>query len=325
MEKLNFSVIAKKYSDEAEAYKFLESVRWENGVVCPHCGSVNTAKFISPRHGERTTRNGTKSYRRVWLCGACKKQFSVLLGTIFEDSRIPLSKWLLAIHGLNSDKNGISSHELARKLGITQKSAWFMAHRIREAMTHSPLASKLSGTVEADETYIGGKAENMHKWKREQVIKGRGTVGKTPVFTIVARGGEVRSQVMKNVTGKHVQSALRANVDPRAALMTDTSTVYPQAGKEFASHETVDHSAGEFVRGAAHVNTAEGFFGQLKPSLRGTYRHVSDKHLNRYLSEFDYRYTTRKTADGNRTLSAIQQAHGKRLTYAALIQNKGEI
>lgn len=322
--KLNLSVIAKQYSDEESAYKFLESVRWENGVVCPHCESVNQSQLIETRDGElRATRKGNKTYRRVWLCQNCKKQFSALVGTIFSDSHIPLSKWLLAIHELNADKNGVSSHELGRKLGVTQKSAWFMAHRIREAMTNSPLAAKLNGTVEADETYIGGKEKNKHANKKQNL--GRGTVGKTPVFSILERGGEIRSVKVDNVNGTTVGAELNQNVDSSASLMTDTSPVYTEIGKEFAKHETVDHGAGEYVRGDVHINSLEGYYGQFKPSLVGTYRHISTKHLHRYLGEFDKRYNTRKNGDGSRTLGAIKQAKGKRLTYAALIQKNEEI
>ncbi|MBI5034517.1 MAG: IS1595 family transposase [Chloroflexi bacterium] len=318
---LTLSKIAKLYSDEEAAYLHLESIRWSNGVVCPHCGSVNHSYLLNPQNGERITRTGTKSYRRVWKCGECREQFSVLVGTVMEDSRIPLSKWLLAFHEMSADKNGISSHELARKLDITQKSAWHLAHRIRYASERPPLSDKLQGTVEADETYFGGKAKNMHKAKREREIQGRGTVGKTAVLAVVERGGEVRSQVVENVNDATVRPILKANVDPQAILNTDTSPVYNQVGKEFAKHETVDHGKEEYVRGTAHINTAEGHFSQLKRSIDGTHHHVSAKHLDRYLAEFDYRYTTRKQEDGLRTEELIKRAVGKRLTYRKPIEN----
>lgn len=316
MAKLNQSTIAKMYSDESEAYKFLESILWKNGVVCPHCGCIDKSKYLEPRDGLRKTRKGKETYRRVWQCDECNQQFSVLVNTIFEDSHIPLSKWLLAIHEMNAAKNGVAALELQRKLGLgSYHTAWFMAHRIRYAITRDPLATMLKGTVEADETYIGGKAKNMHKAKRERVIQGRGTVGKTAVLTVVARGGEARSQVVANVDDATVRPPLKANVDPSAILNTDTLPVYNQVGKEFAKHETVDHGAGEYVRGKAHINTAEGYFSQLKRSISGTYHHVSEKHLPRYLAEFDYRYTTRNENDGDRMVHAIEQMGGKRLTY----------
>ncbi len=320
---LNFSQISKQYSSEEEAYKFLEATRWENGVLCPHCQNTG-ADFIEPENGERKTRTGKVTYRRVWRCQNCKKQFSVLVGTIFEDSRIPLSKWLLAIHELNADKNGISSCELGRKLGITQKSAWFMAQRIRFAMAHTSLEEKLTGTVEVDETYIGGLEENKHASKKTAGTQGRSTKTKTPVLSSVQRGGKVYSTTMKTVSSKNIREILNEQVSHEAVLNTDTFPAYNSVGKEFAGHETVDHGAGEYVRGKAHTNTAEGYFSQLKRSLSGTFHHVSEKHLDRYLAEFDYRYNTRKEKDGDRTKNAIKRVAGKRLTYRKTKENNGE-
>ena len=317
---LNLSSLSKYLSDEESAYKKLESIRWKNGITCPHCGSVDQSKFMATRNDtERKTRTGKVTYRRVWQCDVCHKQFSVLVGTIFEDSRIPVSKWLIAFYEISADKNGISSHELARKLDITQKSAWFMADRIRRAIARPPLSNKLQGTVEADETYIGGKAKNMHKSKREKVIDGHGAVGKTPVFSIVKRGGEVRSQVLDNVNSQTVKEPLIENVEKQSTLNTDTSPIYNEVGCEFSQHETVDHSSDEYVRGLAYTNTVEGYFSQLKRSINGTHHHVSNKHLERYLAEFDYRYSTRKQDDGLRTEDAIRRSSGKRLTYNTLI------
>ncbi len=323
--KLNLSEIAKTLSDESEAYKFLESVLWKNGVVCPHCGSVDDAQYLPPRNGERKTKKGHPTHRRIWQCNSCCKQFSVLVGTIFEDSHIPVSKWLIAIHEMCAAKNGVSALELSRKLGISYRPAWHMAHRIRFAITRGVLAQMIKGTVEADETYIGGKARFMYKAKREKVIKGRGMIGKTPVLTIIERGGDARSQVITAINQKEMPAPLAANVDSSATLMTDTQSAYTEAAKQFAKHETVDHTKGEYVRGGAngaHINTVEGYFGQLKRSINGTYHHVSEKHLDRYLAEFDYRYSTRKSVDGDRTMRAIEQTRGKRLIYRELMQNE---
>jgi len=252
---LNLSMIAKHFSSEEAAYELIESIRWPNGHICPHCGSVDHAYYLTPKNGYRTTRTGRTTYRRVWKCADCREQFSVLVGTIFEDSKIPLSKWLLAIHLLCQGKNGVSAHELHRTLDITYKSAWFMAHRIRYAMEREPLASKLEGIVQADETYIGGKARGK---------RGRGAANKTPVVTLVERDGEARSQVIEHATGKNIKSALEAQVSKEARLMTDELNVYIQPGQAFASHEMVEHGKGEYVRGDVHINTAEGYFSQLK-------------------------------------------------------------
>jgi transposase-like protein len=302
----NISELAKHFSDEAEAWKLIERIRWPNGPICPHCGVIGTAYYLEPKNGNRKTRTGKESYRRVWKCADCRKQFSVLVGTIFEDSRIPLSKWLLAIHMLCAGKNGVAALELQRTLGVTYKSAWFMAHRIRYAMARPPLVDKLQGIVEADETYIGGKASGK---------RGRGAANKTPVVLLVERDGETRAQVMHTVTGANIGAVLREHVDTTTTLHTDELHVYAKPGKDFAAHETVAHGKGEYSRGDVHINTAEGYFSQLKRSIDGTHHHVSERHLDRYLAEFDYRYTTRKMKDGERTELAIRKFAGKRLLY----------
>jgi transposase-like protein len=315
---LNFATIAKRYSDEDEAYKFLESIRWENGIVCPHCNNIG-ADYIEPEN-ERKTRTGKITYRRIWRCQSCKKQFSVLVGTIFEDSRIPLFKWILAIHEMNADKNGISSCELGRKLGITQKSAWFMLQRIRFAVEHSPLEKKLNGQVEADETYIGGAEKNKHEDKKIANTQGRSTKTKTPVFSAVERGGSIYSKSMKAVSSKNIEKILKERVSLEATLNTDTFPIYEEPGKQFKKHQMVDHGAGQYVNGTAYTNTVEGYFSQFKRSLSGTFHHVSEKHLDRYLAKFDHRYNTRKENDGIRMTDAIKQSYCKRLTYKDLIR-----
>lgn len=305
MEDLNLSTLAKHFSDESEAWKLIERLRWPDGPVCPHCGNDEKAYYL----GNRKTGSGKVSPRRVWKCGACRKQFSALVGSIFEGTHIPLSKWLLGIHMMCAGKNGVSAHELHRQLGITLKTAWFMAHRVRYAMTQSPLAEKLTGTVEADETYFGGR----HRGSPH----GRPGVDshKTAVLSLVERNGEVRSRVIPRVTGENIEAALKQHVDPTATLMTDEFRSYVGPGKLFADHQTVNHRRREYARGNVTTNTVEGFFGQLKRSIDGTHHAVSRQHLHRYLSEFDYRYSTRKMTDGQRTALTITKAAGKRLQY----------
>jgi len=216
----------------------------------------------------------------------------------------------MAVHMMCSGKNGVSAHEIARSLEVSIKTAWFMTHRIREAMKQEPLAGMLSGTVEADETYIGGKRRGSKRGRPSP-----DSSHKTAVVTLVSRDGEARSQVMERVTGENIGKMLTEHVLPDAALMTDELSLYRMPGQAFASHETVKHVDGEYARGAVTTNTVEGFFSQLKRSIDGTHHHVTRRHLQRYLSEFDYRYSTRKMSDGERTALTIRKAEGKRLRY----------
>lgn len=314
---LNVSVLAKHFSEEGAAWAFLEALRWPNGPVCPHCGAVDRAYYLAPKDGERRTRKGTVSYRRLWKCAECRAPFSVLVGTIFEDSHIPISKWLLAFHLVCAGKNGVAALELSRTLGLNYRTAWFMAHRIRYVLARPDGPSldkgKLSGAeLEADETYIGGKQHGK---------RGRGAAGKTPVVALVERGGDVHAQVVANVDGASIGRVLKEQVahPERTVLFTDTLPVYAKPGQMFAAHETVNHGADEYAkdtpRGRAHINTAEGYFSQMKRGIDGTYHHVSAKHLHRYVAEYDYRYNTRKVKDGERTVRAIRQATGRRLLY----------
>jgi transposase-like protein len=242
-------------------------------------------------------------------CRACGKQFTVTVGTVFEDSHIPISKWLLAIHLLASSKKGVSAHQLHRMLGISYKGAWFMAMRLRHAAAHGPFAGLLEGTVEIDETYVGGK------------MRGQGrkaaAAAKMPVVALIERGsGKVRASPMPRVTSDNLSKALYANVKPSARIMTDGASLYNFVAEEAGmKHQKVHHRKGEYVRGEAHTNTAEGFFSLLKRGINGSFHHVSQGHLHRYCDEFAFWYENRKVSDGKRAAMLVTGAEGKRLTY----------
>ena len=294
------------FKDENEARATLERILWPNGPMCPDCKQQDVAPILrmSPRSSTR---------RGLYRCGnrgCARKQFTVTVGTIFEDSHIPLNKWLSAIHLLSASKKGMSAHQLHRMLGVTYKTAWFMAHRIREAMKREPLRGKLDGVVEVDETYVGGRPQNRHD-RRDRP--------KVPVLALVQRGGDVRTFRVRNVTGATLREAIKDNVEPSARIMTDGHTVYTGIGRHFAGHQPVDHHRKEYVRGEAHTNTVEGTFSLLKRGIIGVYHHVGRQHLDRYCTEFDFRYNRRRISDQERTLSAIRGAEGKRLTYKPLV------
>lgn len=254
------NIIGEKFNNEDVAREYLERIRWPNGVTCPHCGSLEAYRLEGKSESKKPVRRG------VFKCKACRKQFTVTVGTIFEDSHIPLHKWLLAINLLCASKKGMSAHQLHRMLGITYKSAWFMAHRIRYAMTQLPLVDKLKGIVEADETYIGGKAHGK---------RGRGAENKTPVFALVERNGRVRSFKTDNVTARNLREKIRENVDKDSTIMTDEFLAYRNLDKEY-THFMVNHGKGEYVNGDIHTNSAEGFFSILKRGISGVYQHVSE-------------------------------------------------
>jgi len=315
---MNLADLAKQFSTEDKARELLEKTLWPNGTVCPHCGLVGEAYQLTPKPGAKThVRPG------VWKCGGCRKQFTVRVGTIFEDSHIPLHKWLLAIHLLCASKKGMSSHQIHRQLGITYKSAWFMTHRIRHAMQQGPFQELLKGTVEVDETYVGGRvrvgSQAVRPGERPQDRKA-GIDNKAPVVALVERGGKVRSMHVANVTGANLKQVLRENVEPSAHVMTDESPLYKFVPKQYGRHSTVNHREREYSRQEADgvrvsTNTVEGFFSLLKRGVYGSFHHVSKQHLHRYLSEFDFRYNARDVDDGERRQLAIKGAAGKRLTY----------
>jgi len=290
------------FSDLDVATDHVARTRWPDGPVCPACGTV------SERHYYLKT-------RRVWKCRECKKQFSVKVGTIFEDSAIGLDKWLPAMWMLANSKNGVSSHEMARSLGVTQKTAWFMLHRLRLAMQQGSL-EKLSGQVEADETYIGGKARNMHKSKREEKITGRGSSGKVAVMGLLERHGEVRTKVVLDTKSRTLQVEVRENVEPGSEVHTDALRSYWGLDPEYV-HNVVDH-AERYVNGHVHTNSLENFWSLLKRGIKGTYVSVEPYHLFRYLDEQAFRFNEREGKDADRFGKALGSAAGRRLTYSEL-------
>jgi transposase-like protein len=315
---LNVLNLADRLRTEADAYEFLEEMRWNGRPVCPHCGSVKTPYFLKPSNGKtRKTTRGSASERRVWKCSetGCRRQFSVLTGTIFHGSHIPVRTWVFLVFEFASSKNGVSAREVERKYDLTPKSAWFAVHRIREAMKRKPLAGLFSGRVVVDETWIGGKPSNRHGHKPSEHMQGEHD--KVPVMALVSREtGEVRSRIVPDVTGETLRSVLGEHVDPAEThLHTDQSLGYRKIAGEFASHTAVNHNIGEYVRDDASTNQAEAFFAQLKRSLDGTHHHVSREHLPRYLSEFDFRFSTCKQTDTERTITLLGQVAGRRLTY----------
>ncbi|AKQ42309.1 putative transposase for insertion sequence element [Aurantiacibacter atlanticus] len=311
-------IFAPRFQNEDASREHLEALHWPEGPTCPHCGSDN-AKRLPPQKGRKTKAHPEGTIRKgVIQCNDCRQQYTVTVGTVFERSKVPLNKWLLANHMLCASKKGISGHQMARMLGVTYKTAWFMMHRIREAMKdvdQSPIGG-FGKFVEADETYIGGKHSN--KKHKQRKVSGKNLSpfhGKQPVVSLVERGGKVRSFHVAKVTGETLRGALVANVDRYSYLMTDEHSGYRSVGKEFGKHSVVVHSRGEYVRGAIHTNTIEGFFSLLKRGIIGVYHHVSEAHLHRYTSEFDFRYNTRKLTDFERADESLLGAIGKRLIY----------
>ena len=306
----------KHFHDEAAAYRFIEKRVWPDGPVCPHCGGVER---ISPMKGKSTRMGAYKCYQ-------CRKPFTVKIGTIFESSHVKLHLWLQAMFLMASSKKGISANQLHRTLGVTLKTAWFMAHRIREAMRDGSLAP-IGGNgkiVEADETYFGNvDAEN----RREVTTSGRpfikkgkrgGPANKRAILSLIERGGRVRSFHLAQANQVNVTEIVRGNIDKETRLFTDESRLYGREKEHFASHETVKHAAGEYVRGEVHSNTVENVFSVFKRGMKGTYQHCKEKHLHRYLAEFDFRYNSRSALgvdDSTRAERLLMGIVGKRLTY----------
>jgi transposase-like protein len=313
-----------RFNDPDAAREWLEQQRWPDGPVCPHCGNADANRI--------TGLKGKAHRPGVFQCAECREQFTVTVGTVIERSKIALHKWVMAMHLMSASKKGMSAHQLHRMLGITYQSAWFLAHRIREAMREDDLAPMggNGGIVEADETYFGHQENPTPSRKRQgrPFTKGgkSGPSGKRAVIALVERGGRVRSFHPAAADGETVTQIVRDNIAREARLHTDESRVYITVGKEFAAHETVTHSHGEYVRGDIHTNSVEGYFSIFKRGMRGVYQHCKEKHLHRYLAEFDFRYNRRVAlgvSDTERAQAVVRGADGKRLTYE--ISNEGRL
>lgn len=309
------SVLSRPYfHDEAAAFQHVEEILWPQGPVCHHCGSMEKHYALKGVRTKPSKKNQEGVERHgLYKCSSCRKQFTVRMGTIFEESHLPLHKWLQAIHLMCSSKKGISAHQLHRVLECTYKTAWFLAHRIREAMRSddfTPMGGITGGVVEADETYIGrlsGTPKNV-----------KGSAHKNMVLTLVERGGAARSFHIDTATVSQVVPIVRENIAKESILMTDESHIYKRVGKEFMGHYTVNHSEKEYVRGSVTTNTVEGYYSIFKRGMKGVYQHCAEHHLHRYLAEFDFRYTyrvARGVDDGARAFLALKGFKGKRLTY----------
>ena len=320
-----FSLTHAIFNDADKARQHLEAQRWPNGPVCPHCGATSEhAKAIkgaraapSAKHPEGVERRG------LYQCNACRQQYTVTVKTIFERSKIPLNKWLAATYLISSSKKGVSAHQIHRTLGVTYKTAWFMLHRIREAMgednsTSGPLGGE-GKTIEADETYIGKRDVPYVSPQRKgrPYLKSGGNQKRT-VVALVERGGRVRSFHVRIANVQQVRDILVQNASRKSKLYTDESRLYTKTGQEFAEHDTVNHSSKEYVRGDVHTNTIENTFSVFKRGMTGIYQHCGEAHLFRYLREFDFRFN-RRTAlgwnDRDRHNDLLSRVGGKRLTY----------
>ena len=309
-DELNLITLAQQYSDEDKARGLLESLLWPNGPVCPHCRN-HTEKAIYKLESKATTKTPQKG---LYKCGACRKKFTVRVGTIFEDSHLPIGKWLMAFFILSSSKKSISANQLSRMLKITYKASWFMAHRIRFAMGQEmPLYRLLKGVVEADETFVGGKGDRTTKFSRQ-----------TPVMALIEQDGQMRTRVLPNVSQRNIGNALRDCVSKDAVLCTDEHLGYRGPGKQFKAHHTVVHSKYEYILKtpdgiSAGTNHCESFFSLLKRGVHGAWHSVSREHLHRYANEFAFRWNTRDLSDGERMETAVGLTTGKRLTYKQVI------
>lgn len=290
---INLASLSQRFPDEKSCRKYLENIRWNGKIKCVHC--KRSRKIYKINDG------------KLYKCADCKKQFTVKIGTIFEDSSVPLQKWFFAIFIITAHKKGISSLQLSKDIGVTQKTTWFMLHRIRYAVKTKSFNTPLENIVEADETYIGGK----HPGKR-----GRGSENKTPVFGMIERGGEVRATPVKRVDSKTLKKIIKENISPEAIIMTDEWRSY----RGLSNHKVINHGKKEYARGDIHVNNIENFWSLLKRGIIGVYHNVSAEHLHRYCDEFSFRHNTRESVDSNRFDLLLGRCEG-RLDYNTLINN----
>jgi transposase-like protein len=299
---MNVNITDPIFHNEANAAAHIERSRWADGVTCPHCGS------------DRIRRMEGKTQAGMFLCNDCRDKFTVRTGTVMERSHVPLHKWLLATHLLAASKKGMSAKQMERMLGVTYKTAWFLCHRIREAMDGANDTGPLGGpgkVVESDEAFVGGKKRNR--------LSGQ-TAKKKKVVSLIERGGRARSFHVANIHASNIRAAIVTNVDRASTLMTDESNIYMAVGREFAAHEHTLHASRKFGKGEKHSNTAENFFSILKRGVIGTYHHWSEAHMHRYLAEFDMRYSTKSNSDGERAAYILKGMEGRRLTYRRIGQ-----
>ncbi len=304
LDELNLITLAQEYADEDKARGLLERLVWPNGPVCPHC-KHDEVYAITPKATSKSP-----SRKGLYKCSACREKFSVTVGTVFEGSHVPISKWVMAMFIICSSKKSISANQLHRMLKVQYKTAWFMAHRIRFAMGDDVAnGEKLTGIVEADETFIGGKGDRSTRMARQ-----------TPVVALIERGGKMKARVVSNVTHKNIGKVLHECVDKKATVNTDESLAYRQNLKDWKRHDRVVHSRGEYSRKNADgttsgINHCESFFSLLKRGVYGAWHHISREHLQKYTNEFAFRWNTRYDTDGNRMEKFATMIGGKRLTY----------
>ncbi|MFA6457036.1 MAG: IS1595 family transposase [Bacteroidota bacterium] len=302
----NILDVVKHFPDEITCRNFLAESRWGKTPVCVHCGSFR--KIYKVQGG------------KLLKCADCRKQFSVRIGTIFEDSALPLQTWFMAIYLLTAHKKGISSVQLGRDIGVTQKTAWFMLHRIRHAVRTKSFEKPLTGTIEADETYIGGEEKNKHANKRTKNNHGRSLKTKTAVFGIRQRGGIVVAQKVDSVSRNTLDGILKSRVHPDSTIMTDEMNSYTDLSVDFLHHHTINHQRKEYVRGRVHTNSIESFWALLKRGIYGIYHQVSPKHLDKYVDEFEFRFNSKHIADTERFRLMLNHIDG-RLMYKDLTKN----